>query len=364
MTLLKITMVVSELPIKVEVEVKTKPKLKPKLKPNVKVKAKLKSKAKYDVKHKPQHPSIISTCNCGIIFPKNTINKYFKNVTEGHHEYKLWERVRHNMGVTADEYFSMPITEPHVCEYGLVISFNYAGLELSSPELITKIRDRSDSLELLLEIFKHVARGLDELNSVGIIHLDVKPENIIVDPVTFEAKIIDIGNAQEISKPFNIIDSIDPNNGSILKPTYPYYPPHMFYLESWLSKINKDPISECNLVTDYLKEHRILIKNYYPDNDILKMQLIAIYQRDDPRASIYQISMDKKLIRDYQRRELKTWDVYGLGITIIYTLKLLGHSTMHSIYQNLLKTAIKMSCPNAGIRLTFSDFLLPSGKND
>ena len=46
-----------------------------------------------------------------------------------------------------------------------------------------------------IEIFKQILSGVDYLHNLGIVHMDLKLENIIIDPISREIKIIDFGKA-------------------------------------------------------------------------------------------------------------------------------------------------------------------------
>ena len=42
-------------------------------------------------------------------------------------------------------------------------------------------------------IIKQLLRGVNYLNSLNIVHRDLKLENIIIDPKTYQVKIVDFG---------------------------------------------------------------------------------------------------------------------------------------------------------------------------
>lgn len=44
--------------------------------------------------------------------------------------------------------------------------------------------------------FKQIMLGLHHLHSHGIVHLDMKSENILVDPIDYNIKLCDFGLAQ------------------------------------------------------------------------------------------------------------------------------------------------------------------------
>ena len=42
--------------------------------------------------------------------------------------------------------------------------------------------------------------GLEYLNSKGFIHRDIKPENFVINPTTYEVKMIDFGTVKDIGR--------------------------------------------------------------------------------------------------------------------------------------------------------------------
>lgn len=306
--------------------------------------------------------SIVTSCRCGGLQPDSRwICKRFDNVEQGMKEYNLWQFIREQIGGRADQYFSLPVAL-HQCKYGCIISFINCGHELSSvaaQDAICK-GGAAQALKALGAIFYHVAQGLDRLNSIGIVHLDVKPENIIIDLETLSCKIIDIGNGLKINSEFIVKPSIDLLAETITKPTYIYYPPHKFYFEEWISDLTEDNlIKACNLLTDYCTEHRKLIKDLHVDQEHM-MKLVNVYQRDDPRNKVLKVLRNNKLY-DYQRMELKAWDVYGLGVTILQILKLYFDDTeelkTNIWYHRLLEHGCNMTSPDPINRMSFTQLI-------
>lgn len=232
------------------------------------------------------HPALVRNCICGFRPDHTLINKKMLTLDE----YDIWNKIKDMLGEQTSKFFSLPYGDPHTCKYGHVVSFSPCGYELASTETQKAIMKQSDPLSILMNIFINTARGLVKLHGIGIIHLDIKPDNIIVDTSTFESKIIDIGNAQYKHKPFITLPSINEKTKKIIVDTsFPYFPPHKFYFEEWLNHLTEDNALEmCNAVTELQSAHRKLIRNFYNDRDDC-MKLINIYQRDDPRNNIYAI---------------------------------------------------------------------------
>jgi len=64
-------------------------------------------------------------------------------------------------------------------------------------------RNKSLSVSEAKFIFKQILIALIKLQNAGIYHLDIKEENILIDPATYKIKIIDFGSAS--TKPINQI---------------------------------------------------------------------------------------------------------------------------------------------------------------
>ena len=71
--------------------------------------------------------------------------------------------------------------------------------------------------ELAREIFVQILEGAEKLQAAGIIHRDFKNENILINPMTLEIKIIDFGCATEFEETYTSACG-----------TMPYFPPEWF----------------------------------------------------------------------------------------------------------------------------------------
>jgi serine/threonine-protein kinase len=73
--------------------------------------------------------------------------------------------------------------------------------------------DRSMPLDEIVRLVAHVASGLDALHAAGIVHRDVKPSNVIIDP-TGSANLTDFGLAKGraytvLTKPGMVMGTLD-----------------------------------------------------------------------------------------------------------------------------------------------------------
>merc|ERR1719265_2015236 len=72
---------------------------------------------------------------------------------------------------------------------------------LAEPALWCQGLRGPDSLQGAMDLFRKMITGLAELHREGIIHRDVKPENILMSMTDGAVKIIDFGLARRGSMP-------------------------------------------------------------------------------------------------------------------------------------------------------------------
>jgi predicted ATPase/HPt (histidine-containing phosphotransfer) domain-containing protein len=75
-------------------------------------------------------------------------------------------------------------------------------------------------LDLFLTVAIGIARGLEWIHSRGVIHKDVTPRNVLLNPATRQVKIIDFGIATELSQERQVFDGT-----TNLEGTLPYISP-------------------------------------------------------------------------------------------------------------------------------------------
>jgi len=109
------------------------------------------------------------------------------------------------------------ITHPniaHIYEVGEFEGRHYIAMEyIEGATLRDKLRLGALPPEQAIEIATQVARGLAAAHAVGVLHRDVKPENIMIRPDDF-VKILDFGISKVVAKPHTAIphDSLPSQN--------------------------------------------------------------------------------------------------------------------------------------------------------
>jgi serine/threonine protein kinase len=318
-------------PIKVSLVIKEQP-LKPK-----KIRGKLKAKAP-----DPSHKKSVEQVK---LKPKpidNTYNKVFTahNIQDGKNEYLLWCEVRRRLCDEGALYFSFPIDTVETAE-SYVIVFDNDGLELCDDVIIKQLTTKS-----LTNIVYKVMYGLYLLNSNGICHLDVKPENILINPDTLEPKIIDIGNGHMINDNIFVKPSIDLDTNTIYPSEYMFYPPMKFFMEKWITDLSIDNITTAtDLLADYMRNHVKTLYDLFPIAS--RLDMINLYDGSNPRSILYRILNNKTMHKISCKYELSKWDAYGTGITILVML-----NSHESLYDSVLfNIGFQMTHPDARKRL-------------
>lgn len=74
---------------------------------------------------------------------------------------------------------------------------------IAGAHLRQHIASRRDNLSLrdVLCLFSQAAEGIDALHAAGIVHLDIKPENFIVEGTSLGVRLVDVGTARVDREP-------------------------------------------------------------------------------------------------------------------------------------------------------------------
>lgn len=117
------------------------------------------------------------------------------------HPAAIGEELRHEI-----EAYTLLSTHPHpnICRfYGCIRDGKYAtGLALRRfPATLQSLRDAESSLALTrLRVLRGIKRGLDHLHSLGLVHNDLNPNNIMIDDDS-NPVIVDFGSCRREGAP-------------------------------------------------------------------------------------------------------------------------------------------------------------------
>jgi serine/threonine protein kinase len=279
---------------------------------------------------------ILKTGSCSIVLGNFHYSKFinhkpnklikFTKVIRGHNEFKYLKLIKKIENY--NDYYALPDDEQFILKpsdkfykilerlvkgekinifYGNLIYnyIDYCGIELL--DTIIDIKDNYDytfwrSYKTIIEFSQKILEGLNYLHQNKICHLDIKPENIIVDKLKRKFKIIDFGFSS--LEPFDeFVNDIRGTPGYLPKLFLNYIPSY------WLPKVTANDfiiqpiphIKERNLVykIDSYCFGRVLyfLKVIYQDN--LRISCFNFEKKDQNRLN----TIIKSLIEDnvYQR---------------------------------------------------------------
>lgn len=208
-------------------------------------------------------------------YKKNKLVKVTK-ITNRHNEFLLLNEIKKINYFR--NYYNLPEDKPNILLYGTpfynhvqtiadeVNIFNdklyyfyidYLGEMDLYDTIIDVIKNKNlkiwDSYKTILKFAKHMLEGLYFLHQKKICHLDIKPENIMINTKNKSFKIIDFGFA-----------SIEPFNNFIdnYKGTPGYFPMinNDLYPTKWLPKIIADDMIPVDGITPYKKNFKLVYK--------------------------------------------------------------------------------------------------------
>lgn len=184
--------------------------------------------------------------------------------------------------------------------------YQYGGIDLD-------MAPNKFGFKLIFDNLGNIFKGIMTMSENGFYHMDIKPGNIVIHPITKKTSLIDFGLS---SNRKNVYTS---SNIHILKHSYQYYPPEFFILNQYyLQKIKNN-------------KNQIVFKNYIQlrDNIIAKGEITfkeahnkfaikwnGLFHRDFEDFNVFvNKSADnfEKVIRKFKNRI----DVYMLGVTLL-----------------------------------------------
>lgn len=203
---------------------------------------------------------------------------------------------------------------------------------------IAWLRTKNDPVKRLKKIMQHLATGLVKLQEIGIIHHDIKNDNILVKP-SGHAVFLDFGMSLDINDPKYL-------NQLFYSPDYELWCPEIhlmnepqitsahieeivFYTLQPLSLILEKPFLEKyrELLTKSLKQWKKL------DDDAWKNS-----KKKQPRNHLHTITRQK------MSGLWNTWDVYSLSMLLLVSIAILkgeGHIQENEEMHNLIQIGLK-----------------------
>ena len=185
------------------------------------------------------------------------------------------------------------------------------------------------------EKFLIMMEGLEKIHNLGLLHRDIKPDNILIKDE--KISLIDFGLVES----FN--DVYDIENDHVLKYKYPFYPPEFIVMYHVLNG-NEDLIKKCE--EDY--------KNRNTSNSLF--QCIDSYKKYFTHEKISKKQSFNELIELLKKKDFKNIiiknvdkaDIYGIGITLLIIIEDIEFENKKEkkIYKKLVKNCINFNVEN------------------
>lgn len=197
-------------------------------------------------------------------------------------EYRLLDKIDHPFFVRSFDYFEHQ-------EYAYLVMEFVDGKTLK--EVITKHKD-SFSLPEQLAMANKIARAVEIINLAGIIHRDIKPDNIMIDNETGDIKLLDLGLAKDTT-----YSTVNITKGDHFLGTPLYASPEQVKGEQ---SYRSDIFSLCTVLYQFfLWEDR---SPFFDQNEFAILYKITDYQ---PPSLMEKILLSKKQLTNQEKRALQ-----------------------------------------------------------
>lgn len=192
-----------------------------------------------------------------------------------------------------------------------LLQYNYGGIPLSN---FINTTVKLDIPKLLIGLTP-LMRGIVEFQENGIGHFDIKTDNILIDPKTYNCRFIDFGSSTRYS-------DFSPKN-----PEYWIYPNEIVFLtqpiniSKRLKKINRDPtiyyetlwsLEESVKANAFVGQHRIFYENF-----IRSPNRFADILTDDSLVQFYLHDYKQRGTQEINRAIIKGLDTYAMGLVLV-----------------------------------------------
>jgi serine/threonine protein kinase len=233
------------------------------------------------------------------------------------------------------------------------------GLNLADYLYDIKSRTKEEIEMFLIELHR-VILGVKVLNENGVVHHDLKPQNIVYNPTEERMNFIDFGHMTMAETLKN--RSIQSRNTHAV--SHWSFPMEMMfqnkknYME--FAKLNAEQREQLfPQIRGSMKDHIITfltyITNMLPKDKALEMNVFLKEQFYD--FFVNDLTSDK--YNEFLLKSINTTDVYGVGFTILHILGPIKHVLHPMVYEVLMNLCLNAINPKVSDRCD-ADFLLKS----
>jgi len=222
----------------------------------------------------------------------------------------------------------------------------------------TNSSENTKKMELFWIEFHRVLMGIQLFLKNGIVHFDMKPQNIVYNEAKNRINIIDFGLMRKMDKAIN--DSMNSDNFlGIYHWSYPFecnfYNKSIFDEFAKLSSENKakyqmkiiDKLNKKNKTVSSFRNFFSFVINQYDSED---MQSRMIHQYMDGFLNCITTQLNE--YETFLKRSLETVDVYGVGIAIAYVNNMTKHLVDEDFSNDLGDLSFQMTNSNLSDRYT------------
>lgn len=179
------------------------------------------------------------------------------------------------------------------------LTYEYGGKALWDVIALYKGSNSNDKFFKLFLKFEPLFRGVQRLNDMGYLHLDIKLENIVFDGT--KLSLIDFGLMKSVKEMMNKLQK------SLLSYDYPYYPPEFKFMSV---------ARTINPLTDFAKFKAYFMRNFgvisIKDESLIHKELerffaLYIYQNDNSldgtgmfaKSDLYSVGVTLTILYDH-----------------------------------------------------------------
>jgi len=244
-----------------------------------------------------------------------------------------------------------------------LIIMNDGGINLET--FADKMHDRTNSeettqkMELFWIEFHRILMGIQLFFKNGILHCDMKPQNIVLNESKNRVNIIDFGLMRKMDKAIN--DSMNSNNYlGVYHWSYPFecnfYNKHVF--DEFAKMSNTDKKKYHSKIMDNLRDKKSktvsAFRNFFSfvinQYDSAETQSIMINKYMDGFLNC--ITTELQEYTTFLKKSLETVDVYGVGISIAYMINMTKHLVDKNFANDLEQLSFQMTNSDLSSRYT------------